>query len=433
VAISTLVAAISGTATSAISYAQEEPPPPFQFAQTDVLELSWTTLPEEGVEVDVENNTTKRLEGLKVKLSGLGLRAPKDSSKETSAVKNSEAITYDQSLSLSAAGSSKIKLGAVDPAPELAPDGYTGNITVSQVATDTVIRRPVQLSVEDPQAKSAPTPLVEDWTVHAYRVFPLIDALPWIQKSPIWFVDQPVRLSGQSIPLNAEPAEKSKVDFMKDNPLGFVGGGPGSAAVVSSTGESVMMPDNVLGLKLAFDGLGRPGQYEGKLDFDPDDEETVALTVDVKDLVLWPVLTLLLGLWLGTRAKRYLGKGRKVSLLQERAAQAGERFDKAQKDFEENAKGKPYGTYRIKDMTALRTDLQEKLKRLANASLATLNESDPDYQVIMKDLERLETTAQIWETFRSVLEALEKALGTATAKAQKADKPPPPFTGRPSC
>lgn len=407
-----------------MSHAQEEPPPRFQFAQLEALELSWTALQERGVEVEIVNNSTKRLDGLRVKLSDLGLKAPEEGSQETSAVKNAKALAYATSVSLSPAGSSKITLRAVDSPPDLAPADYVGSITVSDADTDTVVRRTVQLAVENPQAKTVPEPMVEDWTVRAYRLFPLVDALPWIQTSYNLFVDQPIRLSGQSLPLDAKPEEKSKLDPMAGKRLGFAEGGPGSAAVVVSTGKLVTMSDNVVGLKLAFDGLGRPGKYEGKLDFDPDDDETVALTVEAKDIVLWPMLVILGGLMAGLRAKRYIGKGRKVLVLQEREAQAGTDFDDAQKRFSEKAVGKPYATYSIEDKLAdCRKELQEKLKRLASAQLVTLNETDPDYTSVVKDLERVETAVKAWASFGDKLVTLDSALGLVEAKAENAPRP----------
>lgn len=376
--------------------------------------------------MEIVSNTTKRLDGLQVEVSDLGLKAPEESSQETSAVENAEALKYATSVSLSPAGSSKITLRAVDSPPDLVPADYVGSLTVSDADTDTVARRSVQLAVENSQAKTIPEPLVEDWTVRAYRLFPLVDALPWVQTSYNFFVDQPVRLSGQSLPLDAEPEEKSKLDPMADKRLGFAEGGPGSVAVVASTGKFVTMPDDVVGLKLAFGGLGRPGNYEGKLDLDPDDDETVALTVEVKDIVIWPILFILGGLLVGLRAKRYIGKGRKVLVLQEREAEAGTDFDDAQKQFSEKAKSKKWATYSIQaDVDACRTKLREKLKRLAGAQLVTLNETDPDYQSVVKDLERVETAVKAWEPFGGKLAALDSELDTVEKKAKSA---PPPRT-----
>jgi len=424
VAISLLVAAITGKMCPTMSYAQEAPPPRFQFAQTEVLELSWTELQKQRVEVEIVNNTTKRLNGLNVKLSPLGLKVIKKGSQKPSTVKNSEALTYNQSLSLPSAGSSKITLRAVDPAPSLEPADYAGSITVSEGDTDTVIRRSVHLTVEDSQAKIVPEPLVEDWTVRAYRLFPLVDALPGIQGSYNLFIDQPVRLSGQSLPLNIEPQEEDRLDLMAGKRLGFVEAGQGNAAVVTSSGKSVTMSDDVVGLKLGFDGLGRSGKYEGKVDFVPEDDEAVALAVDVKDIVVWPILAILGGLALGVRAKRYLGKGRKVLVLREREARVGKDFDDAQTHFSKEAKGKPYAKYNIEnDIRDQRTKLVNKLNRLAGASLVTLNDNDPDYQTIVKDIERLESTVKAWGSFGDELAALDKALHDAAAKAVNARRP----------
>lgn len=118
----------------------QEPSPPFRFSQADPIKLSWTKLKEESVEVEVLNDSTKE-RSLKVELGDLGLKAAGGGTLD-----NSEVVkVQSSSLMLKSAGSNEITLRATDSAPAVSPDIYDASLAVYEEASDTVIRRAVQL------------------------------------------------------------------------------------------------------------------------------------------------------------------------------------------------------------------------------------------------------------------------------------------------
>jgi hypothetical protein len=148
-----LLTAFGWSVDSHAVHAQETTPPPFEFAKTDALSLSWNDLREKSTSVEVLNNRTNNPD-LTVQLSLLEL---KDSAGNPLEV--SQALKYDPSLSLPSAGSAALTIRAGDISPK--PGKYDGSLTVSQPSTDTVARRSVNLTVEDPKAQEAVKPLVE--------------------------------------------------------------------------------------------------------------------------------------------------------------------------------------------------------------------------------------------------------------------------------
>jgi hypothetical protein len=113
-----------------------------------------------------------------------------------------------------------------------------------------------------------------------------------------------------------------------------------------------------------------------------------------------------------------------VLALQEREAQVGTEINEAQNRFSKEAGRKPYADYDLKDdFDKWRANIREKLDRLARSSLVTLNDNDPDYQTLTKDLAQLESVAKEWKKFGSELVALEAALKSATASVKDAPRP----------
>lgn len=102
-----------------------------------------------------------------------------------------------------------------------------------------------------------------------------------------------------TVPLNTAPS-KAKV-------VGYVSGDNGIWGTVIQDGEI-----------LHIEGIDRAGEYAGKVDlraYDDQDAE-IALQVQIRDAILWPLLVLVIGLLISTFLDRYTKVGRPGKQLQ---------------------------------------------------------------------------------------------------------------------
>ncbi|MBN1428149.1 MAG: hypothetical protein JXB07_07175 [Anaerolineae bacterium] len=90
------------------------------------------------------------------------------------------------------------------------------------------------------------------------------------------------------------------------------------------------------GTTLRVEGITQAGEYTGKADLLPDDEEAgkVTLKVQVKDMFLWPLVVLVAGLFISARLNRYVKFSRPLRQLQVDLTNLKERAGSLQNEAE---------------------------------------------------------------------------------------------------
>jgi hypothetical protein len=388
------------------------PPRPVQFADEETLTLTWS----ENIEFVVLNNTTKDI----TVTIGIGGFEPAAGDKVLEA--GDLLLPYDSTIEIVDSGSEPVVI-PVDANKRPAPDIYTAMLVVSERTKDVVIRKPIQITVRDEEApppKTPPTPLnpgVSALTITAYRVLPFVK--PWC---PL----------GCNVPVE----DDSGAVNVKPGHLAYLGGENGGALGVSVAGYSADR-GATLGLDFA-DDWGRVGKYEGDVDFLPDDEEDeeagkVTLTVNVKDIILWPIIFLLAGIYLAIWTEHWVGVRRKLWALISRQGMVESVFNKqddpiAGYSIKRDLIGTQEGKGRLDkllerlkalDKTAFQT-FTENLKtafRARKEEEKASEEEKNEYEKVVEELELIEEAVEAWGDFGEQLKGLKEALDTKAKPA----------------
>lgn len=404
------------------SIAADGPAGAIQFADEEALSLTWP----ENIEFVVLNNTTK---GITVTI-GIGGFESAAGDKVLEA--GDLLLPYDSTIDIADSGSGSVVI-VVDANKRPAPDIYAGMLVVSEKSNDIVIRESIQITVPDPKAppKETPTPLtprVSALTISAYRLIPL----PFVELKPWCPFDCYIPVEGDSGALEFNPGH-----------LGYLNGDGGSTLTVSLTGYSADK-----GVKLDFDfegSWGRVGEYGGEVDFLPDDEEDeeagkVTLTVNVKDIIVWPIIFLLTGIYLAIWTEHWVGVRRKLWALISRQGMVESAFNKQddliagysiKKDLmgtqeEKGRLGKLLEKLKALDKKAFQT-FTENLKtafRPRRENEKASEDEKNEYAKAVEELELMEEAVEAWRSFGQKLEDLKSALDQAEQAIQAAERPP---------
>jgi len=271
-----------------------EGPPVIQFADDTPLSAVW---PEEKIVFAVQNNTTADLL-LDVRVAEFAHGAQII---EASALLQTTTLT----ITLPAAGSAWVSLPlAVKPAFSPQPGAYASVVAVASPTHGLVIRKPLLLKVRDPKAATGLLkPAVAAYTVQAYRLCPF--APPWC-------------VNNCALPLKDLPALAS----LPTGALGYLTSTQGGALSVTLAHYAP-----ATGAQLAYDfssGWGLAGAYTGKIDLAPNDEAQgdVMLTVNVTDAIWYPILLLIIGVFITAWTQNWLGVRRPLWQLVHREAKA---------------------------------------------------------------------------------------------------------------
>jgi hypothetical protein len=277
---------------------------------------------------------------------------------------------------------------------------YTGTLIVSEATHNIVIRKAVNLTIPDPSAEEAAllTPGVSTLTVTVYRLWPLA------------FVNQGLSCARHCY----LPIEKITGEITGSKQIGYLSSDTGGVMHVSVDEYS---EEKGARLKLDFAGdLSRVGKYSGKLDFLPANKEAgdVTLTVNVTDIILWPVLVLLAGIALAVWAQHYTGVHRKVVVLVERHANAQKKFE-----------GLPQSIHGYKISASLTEKFDGLLETLRGLDKAYFDKFDEEqkYTNAVAELETLEAQVDAWEKFDAELTALRAALDKLKPVVDIAERP----------
>lgn len=382
--------------TSAAFAAESQPA--FQFADDAAINAAW---PNGKITFALQNNTTADLI-LDIRMAGF---AHAGEVIEASELVSSAALT----ITLPAAGSAWVSIPlAAKPALHPEPGRYASVVAVASQAHALVMRKPVVLTVKDPAAVMPLTPGVEAYTVRAYRLCPF--APPWC-------------VNNCALPIKDAPAAAS----LPSGALGYLLGDQGGALAVTLDSYQPAQ-----GARLAYDfssNWGLAGAYTGKVDLAPADDTqgAVNLTVNVTDAIWYPILLLIIGVFITAWTQNWLGVRRPLWQLVRREAAASALVQKWQ----------PVSGYDISaDATRLLAEVKTEAGALDQVWLNLLfapgaaEEAKKRHTQLETKLAGVEAQLEFWPApWERKLNDLRTALKDKTLPAIEAATPPPALPG----
>jgi hypothetical protein len=215
----------------------------------------------------------------------------------------------------------KLKGGQSSSPP---PGMYTGFLVIQDVhKAFQPFSKQLTIKVRSPQ------PAVSKLTTVAWRLVPF---------SSLW-------RAGARVPLKHS-------DFLprlndQGTPIGFVRNDTGGLATVLWMRTSTSPAGGSQLAELKIDDLPHAGKYDGDISFSKEENETAVLSLDViaKDIIIWPILVIVGGIYIAFVTKRYLGVLRVSWTLRKQEAAVGNAFQDAQKQFTGATQGTSYGRY----------------------------------------------------------------------------------------
>lgn len=371
---------------------------PFQFAQADPLAVSWADLESPaGVRVSVLNNTAEP-RAIQVGVLDIYL---KDA--DNADVAFDDAISIEVPPRLPGSGRADVSLRARKPL-RLKPDTtFAGQLVVFDETMNVAIRRAVRIGAVRTEVV---IPHVSKWAVTATRACPAFLSV----------CADKIQLENAVLPI-LTPTAGASSDFRQDRTIGYVSARRGGGAHIVSTGSADVLGGSGVGLGVV--GLDRPGTYEGKINFSPDDAKsgTVDLTVEATDHVLWPSLALLMGFGLALIVQRVTGALLDYLALRQRIAQLNRDGMAQIATFTCAVEEQPYAAYESNLKTSLEVevkDLEANCKVLNAWRWGKLIESD-DYKKLLDRLTAHEAGVEALAKLPGKLDTL----ATARTKLQQ--------------
>jgi hypothetical protein len=227
----------------------------------------------------------------------------------------------------------------------------------------------------------------------------------WVPFSPLWLATGRLPLAAHGGP--DEPSAPDRV-------VGFVHKATGGVAVVRWTSTSQGPGKKPSRARLEIGRLPSAGQFDGDIYLGGMEDRTnpISLTVLAKDIILWPFLVVVLGIYLAWMTKRYVGVLRTTWSLRKQEADLGNSFRQSHQKFAETASGKPYALYSIADdVAAQRVAIRGQLSAIERSWSTTLDNNNT-YKTVVAEMQALETQISQWGQLGSQLQALESALQT---------------------
>ncbi len=288
----------------------------------------------------------------------------------------------------------------LNPQAQPAPGIYNGWITLSTGQPATVIRRSVRLSVPAPSGdglvhmatpRGSIVPAVSAWTLQAYRL------LPWMP---------PVCFNGLSLGCTIPVQVNNPPPALSAGRVGTLNGDRGGGIKVAVRSSRAAYA--VLGLDFT-QAWAPAGAYSASLDFLPGESAgDVALTVNVKDTFVTPLLVVGLGILIAQWAQFYLTVRRGVMQVERRLAQVSVDFEAVPNEV--------INGYTIKNDVAVQRDaVAQALTDWRNRGSVRPTEEDQARfkAAVSEPLEKLESTVKMWVGFDAHLQKLRKALDEA--------------------
>jgi hypothetical protein len=244
---------------------------------------------------------------------------------------------------------------------------------------------------------SSPQPALNKLTMVAWRLFPF---------SPLWCgnADVPLKESDFLPKLDGHPT-----------PIGFVQKDTGGFATVLWSGTKPSSDDKSLIAKIEIDDLPHAGKYDGEVSFNKESDKTGVLSLGVaaKDIVVWPILVIIGGIYIASVAKRYLGVLRCTWTLRKQEAAIGNAFQDAQKQFAEATQGTPYGAYSVaKDVAKQRASIVKLLDAIEKPAWVTSLDKNQSYADATSALQSLQNQIVGWGLLGPDLSSLAQTVSS---------------------
>ena len=412
----------------------QELPSPLGFDNPGAVTVIWPA----PIRVTVNNNTTDRIVAM-IHVTNLT-----DPATEATLLADETITDLPSSITLESAGQSRLSL-TLARGIQPRPGAYTGSIVISEPSRNIVLRKSVTVIVPEERGMPMPVPAVQTWTLNALRIFPFTNpiclrglsfscTLPVLDTGGTY--ELPVLLGylsnerggGLAVTLTGTSAARAAAHR---------GAAPVSAAAQDATRTSAPSATHNARLALAFvdehgalPRWGLTGVYAGQLqlgstsntlpntDQPAPPDRNVDLTITVKDIFLWPILVLILGVWAAREAQRYLTVHRDTRGLLIR-------LDAASRQFAE-VRASIYGYTVREDFLARRQQLETQIKAWdrAHFGVPTAAEQERFNQLIADPLAALESHVAVWSTFRDKLDRLRRKMEHAAKPAiQQAEVP----------
>ncbi|MGA9414189.1 MAG: hypothetical protein WBV60_05815 [Terriglobales bacterium] len=181
--------------------------------------------------------------------------------------------------------------------------------------------------------------------------------------------------------------------------------------------------------RLTADQLPHSGKYSGSISFDPAGQSTAdspILTVIAKDVVVWPILCIIGGIYVAFATKRYLGVIRSTLSLREQEAALGDTYEKSHKQFEDATRGAPSAAYVIDgDLKTQRGHVLDLITKIEDQAWLTDVSDNQNYRDASDSLQKLRTQVADWGNLGPELSALAHLLFVVTQGVDDKVKLPP--------
>ena len=241
---------------------------------------------------------------------------------------------------------------------------------------------------------TGPQPAVTKASLVAWRFAPFL---------PVW-------CASINVPLNDEykPAEFTEPERV----VGFVHRAYGGIATVRWATLKPAHDNKPAQARLTIASLPAAGQYDGEVYLGGLQDKTapLALTVIAKDVPVFPIMVMALGIFLAWLTKRYLGVLRSTWNLRKQEAELGRTFQESQTEFAEAVAGKSCASYSIaEDVASQRKNILQNLT-MAERSWATSLDNNQNYKNAQSAIQSLQDQLSQWAKTGSELASLDASL-----------------------
>jgi len=209
-----------------------------------------------------------------------------------------------------------------------------------------------------------------------------------------------------TIPL-AIPAPLNLVSGAKPRRIGFLHRDPQEIATVDWASTQTDKGDQTAAIKI--NGLSRAGKYEGDISLQgfQDKGASTALVVVTKDVLFWPIATIVLGILLAWAAKWYLGMQRVIWTLEKQSSELPQFL---------NVGGQPppaAGGYSVqRDLARRRANIDQAIKAMWTLRTTSLT-ANPTYKDVVDQLTTMKSQLIEFSTLAKEHTGLETELATA--------------------
>jgi hypothetical protein len=300
------------------------------------------------------------------------------------------------------------------------PGTYDGMLVITADSKDT--RRSIQVVIPDVTATIQPQ--VTKLNVRLYRIFPFIGDFFAPTGSFAPAIPLQTALNTNRVGLT----RRHVLTVLTRDPVGTVpvcwdmSEGDCTVADVSKQGphapdqdgasrqdpdtKNPAPPRDITKLGLKFGNIPFAGKYDGTLNFG-NDKAAVTVSLTATDLFVYPLVVLIVSVWVAIRGKDFLGGGRQILQWRADVAAARDAMRQARGQFDKEFSGSAYSIQN--DFDAQARTILDDISILKGNFSGTLDLSNPLFTFVNTEIPVLAATAKSWVLFGKQLEALRDA------------------------